>query len=169
MTKNGFLLIFSMLFIFSVGIDVAMAQGLALTGVGGRLNFVDPEGSGGTIGIGGHAHLGFIIPSLALYPSLEYWNKSGVKSFVINGNVRYYFPTTSNIDLFGGGGLAISFVNKDLGPSGDKNDTDIGLNLLGGADFPITDNLVATAELTFLISDINVLKITGGITYLFGK
>ncbi|MFQ5823147.1 MAG: outer membrane beta-barrel protein [bacterium] len=160
---------FAIVLVLSITFSNSKAQGLGFKGVGGRLSFVDPESPiGSTIGFGGHVHLGEIITNLALYPSLEYWSKSDVSSFVINGNVRYYFPTSGNIDLFGGGGLAISFVNIETA-SGDNNTTDIGLNLLGGADFPIGENLVATAKLTFLISDIDVLKITGGITYLLRK
>lgn len=157
-----------MLMAMSITFHNSMAQGINLKGIGGRLSVVDPEGTGGTIGFGGHLHLGEVIPFLVLYPSLEYWSKSSISSFTINGDVRYYFPTPGNIDFFAGGGLAISFISIDLG-NRDENDTDIGLNLLGGADFPVSENLVATAKLKYLVSDRNVLKITGGITYLFRK
>ncbi len=140
-----------------------MAQGLGFKGVGGRLFFADPEGAGGTIGLGGHVHLGEIINNLVWHPSLEYFKKSGTSSITINGDIRYYFPTPGNVDFFAGGGLAIQFLNN----GGDQ--TDLGLDILGGADFPIADNLVATAKIKFLISDVDVLKITGGITYLLGK
>ncbi|MFQ5639330.1 MAG: hypothetical protein ACE5IR_15205 [bacterium] len=146
------------------------AQNIGLQGAGGRVSFVDPEGGGGgAIGLGGHVHLGEIIPNLVLHPSLEYWSKSGVSAFTINADVRYYFPTEGNIDFFGGGGIALNFTSVDLGQFGDANSTDLGLNILGGADFPVAENLVATAEIKFLLSDFHAIKITGGITYFFGN
>jgi hypothetical protein len=142
-----------------------MAQKLGLYGVGGRLSFVDPENPvSSTIGFGGHVHLGEIIEHLALYPSLEYWSKSDFSSFSINGDMRYYFNILSNLKPFAGGGLAILFTDFRAG-----NDTDIGLNFLGGVDFPVAEKLVVTAKIKFLISDIDVLKITGGVTYLLGQ
>lgn len=156
------LAILSVMFVFSF--NNVLAQGLGLQGLGGRLSFIDPENRGGTIGFGGHADLGEIIKNLVLYPSFEYWSKDRASSFSINGDLRYYFPTSGNIEFFAGGGLAISFV--DTGPS---NETDLGLDILGGADFPVSDNLVATAKIKFLLSGEDVLKLTGGITYLWGN
>jgi opacity protein-like surface antigen len=163
-----FIIFLSVMVILFVA-NQTMAQGLGFKGVGGRISFVDPEAVSGTIGFGGHVNLGEIIANLALYPSFEYWNKSNVSDFSINADVRYYIPTGGNIDFFAGGGLAIQFVSVDLGPFGDASDTELGLDLIGGADFPVSDNLVATAKLKFLVSDLNVLKITGGLTYLIGK
>lgn len=150
----------TVLLFIALAFNGGLAQDLGFKGVGGRVSFVDPEGAGGTIGFGGHVHLGEIIPNLVLHPSLEYWSKSSVSVFTLNGDLRYYVPTEGNINFFAGGGVALTF--------GDPN-TELGLDLLGGADFPVSENLVATAKIKYLISDFNVLKITGGVTYLLGK
>ena len=121
------------------------------------------------MGLGVHADLGEIIKQLRIYPSLEYWSKSPFTQFAINGDVRYYFPTQGTVDFFAGGGLAIVFNSVDLGPFGDANDSAVGLNFLGGADFPVNEQLVGTVTVKFLASDINALKITAGITYLLNQ
>ena len=154
-----FIIFFSVMGILFV-VNQTMAQGLGFKGVGGRLSFVDPEAVSGTIGFGGHVDFGEIIKNLVLYPSFEYWSKSSFSVVSINGDIRYYFPTGGNVDFFAGGGLAILFGDID---------TNLGLDILGGADFPVSDNLVATAKIKFVISDVDALKITGGLTYLLDK
>ncbi len=159
--------------IVSFAVSSAMAQNLGFNGIGGRLSYVKVEDVDGGIGFGAHANLGEIIQNLVLYPSFEYFKKgeSGVDvTFTsINADARYYFPSQGTIDPFVGGGVAIHFTSVDLGPLGDASETDFGLNLLGGIDIPVSDNLVATAKAKYIISDSNALKITGGITFLLGK
>ena len=153
------------LIVCSVGVGALAAQEIGFNGIGGRLSFVDPEGPiGSTVGLGVHADLGEIIKQLRLYPSLEYWSKSSFSQFVINGDLRYYFPTQGKADFFAGGGLAILFNSV-----GDFNASAVGLNFLGGADFPVNEQLLGTVTVKFLASDINALKITAGITYLLNR
>lgn len=172
MNKSLLVVLFLVLIIgFAVG--DGMSQNLGFQGIGGRLSYVKVEDVDGGIGFGAHANLGEIIPNLVLYPSLEYFKKSeGIVDFSfisINADARYYVPTQGNIDLFVGGGLAIHFSKADAGPFGDDSSTDVGLDLLGGIDIPVSDNLVATVKAKYIISDSNALKITGGITFLLGK
>ncbi len=55
------------------------------------------------------------------------------------------------------------FINKN------SYDSDIGLNFLGGVDFPVSENLVGTVKIKVLASDNTVYKITAGITYLLNQ
>lgn len=161
MKKVGtFFAITALIVAFGIG-DVA-AQNIGFKGVGGRLGFVDAKGIDGTIIFGGHVHLGEIIENLVLIPSVDYFSKSSVDFLSINGNVRYYFPTSGNIDLFAGGGLAIVRVSNGA------SDTELGLNLKGGAEMPLSDNLVGTAELIYVTKG-EQIKIMGGITFLLGQ
>jgi len=147
------------------------AQGVRLSGIGGRLGFVKPENIDGTFGIGFHADLGQIIPNLTLYPSIEYWEENAdigpfdvdVSQLALNGDLRYYFPLAgdSKVDVFAGGGLAILF--------NDPGDNDVGVNAIAGIDVPLSKSWVAGGELRFVINDDTVFKIMAGITYIFGK
>ncbi|RMD88731.1 MAG: hypothetical protein D6813_11655 [Calditrichaeota bacterium] len=147
----------------------AFSQGLHFQGIGGSLSIVDPEGVSGTIGIGAHVDLGEITHNLVLYPGIDYWNHDNVSSFTLNGDVRYYFSPSPNFDLFLGGGLALSFLSFDLGPARDFNDTEVGLNILGGVDVPVSTNLTFTGGINFLISDPDAVKIIAGLTYSLGS
>lgn len=163
-----------LLFTFS---GEALSQELGFKGIGGTLQFVKPENIDGTVGFGAHADLGQIIEHLTLFPSIEYWGKSegplDFSQFAVNADVRYYFPNSSNLSFFAGGGLALLFSSADvnLGGFGTRSDnsTDIGLNLLGGIDVPVSEKLVFTGSAKFVISDGNVFKIMGGLTYLLGE
>jgi hypothetical protein len=151
----------------------AVAQGLGFYGIGGRLSYVNPENIGGTFGLGAHADFGEITQNLVLYPSLEYWGKSegsfDFSQVSINGDVRYYFPSASTTSFFAGGGLAILFSSTGVEDLDSASATDIGLDILGGVDVPINENLVFTGKAKFVISDGNVFKISAGLTYAFTK
>jgi len=153
---------------------------IGFKGVGGHLGFVDGEGSLSGILFGGHVNLGEIIPGLALTPSFDYWSDSGANILNINGDVRYYFPTDGNIDFFAGGGLALVRVSVDDTTIPDPfnpgntitfeggSDTELGLNLGGGASIPLSDNLVGTAMLVYGTKG-EQIKIMGGVTYMLGQ
>ncbi|HEX9655162.1 MAG TPA: outer membrane beta-barrel protein [bacterium] len=175
--SKGLLVVLLAFLMIGFSVSTGMSQNLGFNGIGGRLSYVDVEDVDGGIGFGAHANLGEIIQNLVLYPSFEYFGKTddsqGIDidiSFIsINADARYYIPTQGTIDPFVGGGLAIHFSKADAGAFGDTSETDFGLDLLGGIDVPVSDNLVATAKLKYVISDSKALKITGGITFLLGK
>jgi hypothetical protein len=167
--KKSTTMVILMFSICLAAFGTAFGQQFGLNAIGGRLSFVEPEGPlSGTVGFGAHADLGEIVPKLRLYPSLEYWSKSGLSQFAISGDVRYYFPTQSQVNFFAGGGLSIMFNNVDVGPFS-NTDSAAGLDLLGGGDFKVSENLLGTLKVKFTLSDIDAIRITGGITYLLGK
>ncbi|MFQ5706230.1 MAG: hypothetical protein ACE5HO_02210 [bacterium] len=156
MTK-GFLAMFAAVVMVSSAFSNSMAQGVGFKGIGVRLGLVEPEGPNNTtVFVGGHADFGEIIPNLNLYPSLEFSRKNSFTIVAINTDVRYYLPVVSIVKPFAGGGLAI------LATSGDS---DVGLDLLGGVDFPVALNITAFTKLKFTISDNNIFRLTGGITF----
>lgn len=171
--------VFTVALLCSLGAETSSAQeGLGFYGIGGRLSYVNPENLDGTIGFGVHADLGEVfVENLRIFPSIEYWSKSvsvlDFSQLAINADARYYFPTSGNIAFFAGGGLVLAFnsADIDLGPfgSGNASTTDVGLDLLGGIDLPIQENLNFTAEAKFLASDLSVFKISAGVTYMLGK
>lgn len=150
------------------------AAQLGFRGVGGGLGFVKPNNIDGTVLFGGQVDLGEIIPGLALVPMVDFFSKSGFDFFSINGNVRYYFPTSSNLDFFATGGLAIVRVSvpeinvPGFGTAGGGSNTEIGLNLGGGVDIPLTDKLVGTGQIIY-VTEGEQIKIIAGVTVLLGQ
>jgi len=177
MKKAGMVAVLALL-IAGFGFGDAVAQSsLGFKGVGGRVGYLDADGlDGGTIVFGGHVHLGEIIPQLALVPSIDYAKKSqdvgtvevDISAISINGDVRYYIPTGGNVDVFAEGGLAWVRSKADAGQFGDQTESEIGLNLGGGAEIALSDNLVGTAMLIY-VTEGEQLKIMGGVTFMLGK
>ncbi len=153
----------AVLVVFTFSLSTLWAGDLRFKGVGGRLGYVKPEGFDGTVSFGGHANLGEFVEHLVLYPSIEIWSKRGFDQIALNGDVRYYFPppSDSNIEFFAGGGVGI-LLNS-------PGDNDVGLNLLGGIDVPVSEQWVATGEARFVFNNQTVFKITAGITYIIGN
>ncbi|MDV3307454.1 MAG: porin family protein [Cyclobacteriaceae bacterium] len=90
----------------------------------------------------------------------------------INGNFNYYF-LQENVDLYGLLGLNIaSYKVKYDGPSlpgfsASASDTEIGLNLGLGANFPVSnDSILPFAELKYVISDFDQLCIYAGVKFI---
>jgi opacity protein-like surface antigen len=183
MKKVASLLFLTVMLLLVVNVQ---AEGLDFRGIGGRLSLVKPENIDATIGLGVHADLGEIYPNIVFIPSIEYWKKglgdspgasSDVSAIQINADAKYMIPTEGNLDFFAGGGLAIvrNKVSTDiesvpgLDLSGSATNTDIGLNLLGGLDYPLSETLDLNALAVFTISDGSVFRITGGVMYKFRK
>ena len=145
---------------------------IGFKGVGGRLGFVTADASQSGIIFGGHVNLGEIIPGLALVPNLDYWSND-FDFLSVNANVRYYFPSGGNIDLFALGGLGFVRVSTPdimtiLGTIEGGSATEFGLNLGGGAEIPLSDNLKGVGMLIFN-TEASQIKIMGGVTYMLGQ
>lgn len=151
------------------GMSDVFAQGLGFMGVGGRLGYAKPSDFDGSIAFGAHVHLGEIIENLVLMPNVDYFSKDEVSFLSVNGNVRYYFPTEGAVDLFAGGGLGFVRVSVDLGQfGGDVSETEIGLNLLGGADFAVAENIAITGQVIY-VTEGEQIKVLGGVTYFLSQ
>ena len=151
----------------------AEAQGIHFEGIGGRFGFVDARSTSGTVIFGAHAYLGEFVHGLRFVPSLDFFSKGSRDFISINGNVRYIFPTSGTAEIFVGGGLALIFINTDDIVIGGirvdgVSDSEVGLNFTGGADFPVSDNLVATGQLIYVTEQAQI-KIMAGLTLLLGK
>ncbi|MBF8149123.1 outer membrane beta-barrel protein [Winogradskyella sp. F6397] len=127
------------------------------------------------IGIGVNAEFP-IADQLTIAPSFTYFlpkDEFGVKVnwFELNGNVNYYFVDSSNISVYGLGGLNYSSVKVSyddaVGFGGDFSASDgrFGLNLGGGANFEIGSNILPFAELKYVIIDGGQLVIAAGVKF----
>ncbi len=177
MKRVGFVSILMLVLLVFTFSDSSAQADIGFKGVGARLGYVDADFINGTILFGGHADLGSIIENLVIMPSIDYFSKNSVKFLSINANVRYYFPTSGDIDFFAGGGLA--FVRVDLPDvtvtvpglptiTSGGSSTGLGLNLKGGAEMPISDNMKGTAELIY-VTEGSQIKIMGGVTFMMGN
>ena len=88
--------------------------------------------------------------------------------FDINANVHYLFPMASNIRVYPSAGLTYAKWSADAGHGWEVSTSKFGLNLGGGAEFDISDNLMMNVELRYqLVSDFDQSLIHVGIAYMF--
>lgn len=90
--------------------------------------------------------------------------------FDINANAHYLFPMASNIRVYPLAGL--TFARWDFGELvGAKSSNDVtrlGVNVGGGAEMDITDNLMLNFELKYqFVSDFDQAIFNFGIAYMF--
>ena len=107
-----------------------------------------------------------ITDNIRLEPSMNYFfENNGVDMFDLNANAHYLFPMASNIRVYPLAGL--TFASWDAG-KGVDNITRLGVNLGGGAEFDIADNLMLNFELKDqFVSDLDQAVFNVGIAYMF--
>ena len=107
-----------------------------------------------------------ITDNIRLEPSMNYFfENNGVDMFDLNANAHYLFPRASNIRVYPLAGL--TFSSWDAG-KGIDNVTRLGVNLGGGAEFDIADNLMLNFELKYqFVSDLDQAVFNVGIAYMF--
>ena len=106
-----------------------------------------------------------ITDNIRLEPSMNYFfENNGVDMFDLNANAHYLFPMASNIRVYPLAGL--TFSSWDAG-KGIDNVTRLGVNLGGGAEFDIADNLMLNFELKYqFVSDLDQAVFNVGIAVL---
>ena len=104
-----------------------------------------------------------ITNNIRLEPSANYFfEKRGVDMFDFNANAHYLIPTENNIRLYPLAGL--TFTRWDFGKVANR----LGLNIGGGAEFDVSDNLFVNFELKYqIIKDLDQAIFNVGLTYIF--
>ena len=104
-----------------------------------------------------------ITNNIRLEPSMNYFfEKNGIDMFDINANAHYLFPMASNVRVYPLAGL--TFARWDLG----KVTTRLGVNIGGGAEMDITDDLILNFELKYqTVSDLDQAIFNVGVAYIF--
>ena len=135
------------------------ASAFGISGGGGRIGYLDPDSGDGGIAIGAHVEMESPGSYWHLQPNVLYWNGDPLSGFDGNLDALYHFgPTTRTVPYLGGG---VGFSMVDLA-NGDSQ-TDLGLNMFGGAMFPAgKNNLFLEGRYTF--SDVNQASLLFGIT-----
>ena len=161
------IVLFSMMF-FIMGSAFAQ-KGIQAAGV--NLNYGTKAES---IGIGVKYQYN-ITDNIRLEPSMNYYfnnnyNKHGEDVFDINANAHYLVPMASNIRVYPLVGLTFArwnFQEVDGGPWSDIV-TRLGVNLGGGAEMDITDQLMLNFELKYqFVSDFDQAVFSVGLAYMF--
>ena len=104
-----------------------------------------------------------ITNNIRLEPSANYFfEKRGVDMFDFNANAHYLIPTENNIRLYPLAGL--TFTRWDFGKVANR----LGLNIGGGAEFDVSDNLFVNMELKYqIVKDLDQAVFNVGLTYMF--
>ena len=126
---------------------------------------VDPDQIFGGI----HLDFGEIWDHIRFQPNVELGVGDDQVLLALNLEAAYLFPVQQSWMPYAGGGLGINFVDFDesSGPSGDGDDTDVGLNILGGVQRVRSGSPDFLLELKVGLSDSPDAKFTIGWT--FGK
>jgi hypothetical protein len=141
---------------------LARSQSFTLTGIGGRVGMVDPEGGDSTVGLG--FHLEFAKPGSRwhLAPEILYWSDDPLTDVSVGVNGYYHFLPPGRVTPYVGAGAGIHFYSFDV--EGVDGETDAALNLLGGVRFPLGENAHLFAEVRYVATDLDQVQAYGGFT-----
>ena len=139
------------------------ASAFGISGGGGRLGYLDPEGSDGGIALGAHVEMESPNSRWHLQPNILYWNADRLTGFNGNLDAFYHFGPQSRTSPYLGGGLGFSMVDFSDDNGNNSSATDPAANLVGGVLFPAgRNNLFVEARYT--ISEVNQASLLFGIT-----
>lgn len=128
---------------------------------GGQLNVADDTDFG--LGPRVAADLEELGPRLQILGTWDIYfpDEDGFDFWELNGNLVYRFdlPETTSVEPYAGGGLNIARFEFDGPPS---NRTELGLNVLGGVEFPLT-SVTPFVELRVTAEGSEQLYVTGGL------
>lgn len=149
--------------VFLLAATAAQARDYIL-GWGARVGGTfDPE----QVHVGVHFDLGDIAERVRLQPNVEVGFGDDVTLVAINPEVFYLFTPHNRWTPYAGGGLGINIYNWDSPVAGiDDSETEVGLNLLAGAETRINDAMKFFGEVKFGIGDSPDAKIHVGLTFL---
>lgn len=136
------------------------AHAFGLTGIGGRIGSVDPDGRDGTLAGGAHLDFERAGSQLHIQPSFIYWSSNGLSDANPNFDLFYHFAPAGRVSPYLGGGAGLHFYGTD-GP-GDPG-ADLGLNLFGGLVIP-SPGASFFMEGRYVASDRSQAAIYGGVT-----
>lgn len=158
---------------------------IGFKGIGGRLGYVDPEGSwDGTISFGVVADLGTFVRQLHWDAAITYWASSqdykyppygsyswSISDFAIRSGVKYPF-IEGPWEPYAGGGLGLHFFswdNKWHGYSHDADETDFGLYIVGGVEHRFNTRWKGSAELQLDFADWDQTNVQINLIHILGK
>ncbi len=150
--------------VLSVASLAVAEDGFGYRGWGPRAGLsVDPDQVFGGI----HFDFGELARNVRLQPNVELGVGDDEVLLALNIEAAYLFPISQAWMPYVGGGLGINYVNYDDPPgnSRDDDDTDLGLNILGGIQRVRSNASDLLLELKLGLSDSPDVKLTIGWTF----
>lgn len=140
----------------------AHAQGRLTNAIGPRVGLsMDPD----QFVLGGQMDLGELAPDLTLTPNIELGFGDDITTIQLNADLHYHFLVSGSAwRPYAGGGLGVAYYSFDAPPGfqGDDSETEIGLNIVGGAIVPTRGGSRFFTELRLGIADLPDLKVLVG-------
>ena len=141
------------------------AHAYGLTGVGGRLGTLDPEGRDGSLAAGAHLEFEQAESRVHMEPGFVYWSNDGLSDFNPNFDLSYHFLPAGRVSPYVGAGAALHFYSND-GP-GDPG-SDPGANFFAGVVFP-SPSTRFFIEGRYAATDRSQSSLFGGVTLPLGQ
>ncbi len=179
------------LFCIALSQNALAKTDLRLTSVGIDAGLVDPEGAGGTLGLGAFADLGTFAPNIRFSSHLGYWSKSedggggeaSIRDISVGARVKYMFRVSSpKIQPFAGGGLGLHFFHAEVtvpdmdfggfvvpGYTAEDSSTELGLDLGGGVVTPLSPKTDLSGELWYTLSDVDQVAVKVGVAFKLSR
>lgn len=153
-------------FVLVAAVGTAAAQDFGYRAWGPRVGVsADPDQAYAGI----HLDMGEFARNVRFQPNVELGLGDDQVLFALNLEAAYLFPIQESWMPYAGGGIGVNYVNFDRprGASGDDDDTDIGLSVLGGVQRTRASAPDIFVELKIGLSDSPDAKLAVGWT--FGK
>ena len=133
-------------------------------GVGGRVGAtLDPD----QVHLGIHLDLGELAERVRVQPSVEIGFGNDITLVAVNPEVVYLFKKRGKWTPYGGGGLGLNIVNRDLPhPGQDNTELEVGLNLLAGIETMVSNSTRLFFEGKLGVGDSPDFKATCGFTII---
>ncbi|MEM1322582.1 MAG: hypothetical protein AAGG75_20120 [Bacteroidota bacterium] len=151
-----------------------MTNLLRMVALGFVITFLLPTSTNAQLGLGGGLVYGseadaigvsakgklILSEVLAAVPNFTYFFVDNGDVNTINGDLHYFINNSNNFDLY-----ALVGLNVAMGTI----NTEIGLNLGGGLEIMVKDNVAAYGEVKYVLSDFDQLVIAFGVLYYLGE
>lgn len=115
--------------------------------------------------VGFHLDFGNFAQHVRFQPNFEMGFGDGATLAAMNFETAYRFSSSSDWSPYAGGGVGVNFWGSDRRGFRDYNDTDVGLNLLGGIEKSLSDGDRFFTEAKFGVDDAPDFKLTFGWTF----
>ncbi|MHB8080314.1 MAG: hypothetical protein ACYDIE_13785 [Candidatus Krumholzibacteriia bacterium] len=140
----------------------AAVAGTVSPGIRGGITF-DPD----QVHLGAHLYAGEMFPHGYFVPNVEIGFGDNVTVVALNPELLYRFERARGADwgFYAGGGLGVNFYSWDSGRIGDDSNTELGLNVVGGATRGLSSGNELFLEVKFGLADSPDGKLTVGLTF----
>lgn len=165
MKSNRILTAVAVMTLVALSFITSAARAYGVSGVGGSGGFVSPEARDATATVGMHAELEQPGNKIHLVPGFMYWGSDRRSDFNPNMDVLYHVLPDSKVTPYVGAGLGMHMRG---GPLASDDDTDLGMNLMGGVRFPgRTARIFVEGRHT--VSDVSQSAVLAGATFKIGQ